>query len=80
VQSDRSSPKFQRCLLPPSSGRPDDGGLMYETKFDTRPALLRRISAAEHIRNHPENIAEATQSLLMRAEKCVESQGRQFEQ
>jgi len=43
--------------------------LVYETKVDSRAALRRRIfGAAEHIRNHPDNIASATHSLLMRAE------------
>jgi hypothetical protein len=38
----------------------------YETKVDSREALRDRIfAAAEHIRNHPGNIASATQSLLM---------------
>jgi hypothetical protein len=47
---------------------------VYKTKVETRPALLLPIfAAAEHIWNHPENIAEATQLLLMRAEKCTES-------
>jgi hypothetical protein len=46
---------------------------VYETKFDRRPSLLRRIfAAAEHIKNHPETTAEATQSLLMRAENPKE--------
>ena len=46
--------------------------LVYETKVDSRAALRHRIFAvAEHIRNHPDNIASATQSLLMRAENCI---------
>ena len=46
--------------------------LVYETKVDSRAALLHRIfAAAEHIRNHQNNIASATQSLLMRAENCI---------
>jgi len=36
--------------------------------------------AAEHIRNHPDNIASATQSLLMRAENCIATGGGHFEQ
>jgi hypothetical protein len=49
---------------------------VYETKVDRRPALLRHIFAvAEHIQNRSEVVPEATQSLLMRAEKCTESQG-----
>jgi hypothetical protein len=81
VKSGRISPNFQRCLLPPSSGRPDDGGLVYETKVAGRPALLRRsFAAAEHIRNHTETSAEATQSLLMRVDKCTECQAGHFEQ
>jgi len=44
--------------------------LVYETKVDSRAALRHRIiSAAEHVRNLPDNIASATQSLLMRAAK-----------
>ena len=39
-----------------------------------------RAAAAEHIRNHPDNIASATQSLLMRAEKCIAAGGGHFEQ
>jgi len=39
--------------------------LVYETKGDSRAALCHRIfAAAEHIRNHPDNIAFATQSLF----------------
>jgi hypothetical protein len=65
-------PTFQRCLLSPSSGRPNDGGLVYETNADTIPALLRRISAAaQSTINHAETIAEAAQSLLLRSENCV---------
>jgi hypothetical protein len=38
--------------------------LVYETKVDSRAALRHLIFvAAEHIRNHPDNIASATQSL-----------------
>ena len=34
--------------------------LVYETKVDSRAALHHRIfAAAEHIRNHPDNIASA---------------------
>jgi len=55
--------------------------LVYETKVDSRAALRNRIfAAAEHIRNHPENIASATQSLLMRAENCIATGGGHFEQ
>ena len=55
--------------------------LLYETKVDSRAALRDRIfSAAEHIRNHPNNIAAATQSLLMRAENCIAAGGGHFEQ
>jgi len=46
--------------------------LVCETKVDSRAALRHRFfAAAEHIRNHPDNIASATQSLLMRAEECI---------
>jgi len=55
--------------------------LVYETKVDSRTALCHRIfGAAEHIRNHPNNIASATQSLLMRAEKCIATGRGHFEQ
>jgi len=54
--------------------------LVYETKVKSRAALCDRIfAAAEHIRNHPD-VAFATQSLLMRAEKCVATAGGHFEQ
>ena len=46
--------------------------LVYETKVDSRAALCHRIFAAEElIRNHPDNIVSATESLLMRAENCI---------
>jgi len=55
--------------------------LVYETKVQSRAALRDRIFvAAEHICNHPNNIASATQSLLMRAEKCIATGGGHFEQ
>ena len=55
--------------------------LVYETKVDSRAALRDRIfAAAEHIRNHPNNISSATQSLLMRAENCIAARGGHFEQ
>jgi len=38
------------------------------------------FAAAEHIRTHSDNIASATQSLLMRAENCVATGGGHFEQ
>jgi hypothetical protein len=45
---------------------------IYKTSADTRPALLRPISAAaQPTVNHPQTIAEAAQSLLLRSEKCV---------
>jgi len=54
--------------------------LVYETKIDSREELRRRILAvAEHIRNHPDNIASATHSLLMRTENCIATGGH-FEQ
>ena len=54
--------------------------LLYETKVDSRAALRNRIFAvAEHICNHPNNIASATQSLLMRAENFIAAGGH-FEQ
>ena len=46
--------------------------LVYETKVESWAALRDRIfAAAEQIRNHPDNVASATQSLLMRAENCI---------
>ena len=55
--------------------------LAYETKVDSRAALRDRIfSAAEHIRNQPNNIGSATQSFLMRAENCIAAGGGHFEQ
>jgi len=54
--------------------------LVYETKVKSREELRDRIFAAvEHIRNHTDDIASVTQSLLMRAEKCIGTRG-QFEQ
>ena len=54
---------------------------VYETKVDSRAGLRHRIfAAAEHIRNLPDNTASATQSLLMRAENCIATGGRHFEQ
>ena len=54
--------------------------LVYENKVDSRTALRdRNFAAAEHIRNHPNNTASATQSLLMRAENCIAAGGH-FEQ
>ena len=38
------------------------------------------FGAAEHISNHPDIIASATQSLLMRAENCIAAGGGHFEQ
>jgi len=53
---------------------------VYETKVESRAALRDRIfAAAEHISNHPDNVASSTQSLLMRAEKCIATGGH-FEQ
>ena len=55
--------------------------LVYETKVELRAALRDRIfAAAEHIRNHPDNIASATHSLLMRAENCIATGEGHFEQ
>jgi len=55
--------------------------LVYDTKVESRAALRGRIfAAAEHIRNHPDNVDSATQSLLMRAEKCINIRGGQFAQ
>ena len=55
--------------------------LVYETKVDSRASLRDRIfAAAEHIRKHPDNIASAIQSQLIRAENCLETRGGHFEQ
>ena len=55
--------------------------LVYETKVNSKAELRPRIfAAAEHIRNHPDNITSATQSLLMCAEKCIATGGGHFEQ
>ena len=55
--------------------------LVYETNVYSRAALRNRIfAAAEHIRNHPDNISSATQSLFNRAEKCIAAGGGHFEQ
>jgi hypothetical protein len=49
--------------------------------IDSRAVLRYRIfGAAEHIRNHPDIIASATQSLLMLAENCIAAGGGHFEQ
>jgi hypothetical protein len=48
---------------------------------DSRAVLRCLIfGVAEHIRNHPDIIASATQSLLMRAENGVAAGGGHFEQ
>ena len=55
--------------------------LVYKTKVHSTAELRHRIfAAAEHICNHPDNIASATQSLLMRAENCMATGGGHFEQ
>jgi hypothetical protein len=55
--------------------------LVYETKVDSRAELRARIfSVAEQIRNHPDRIASAIQSLLIRAENCLANGGGHFEQ
>ena len=53
--------------------------LVYETKVDSKAALRDRIfAAAELMRNHSDNIASATQSLSMRAEKLLSNWRRTF--
>jgi len=55
--------------------------LVYKTKVDSRAALRSRVfGATEHIHNHPDIIASATQSLLMRAENCIAAGRGHFEQ
>ena len=54
---------------------------VYENNVDSRTALRDRIfAAAEHICSHPNNIASATLSLLMRAENSIAAGGGHFEQ
>jgi len=54
---------------------------VFESKVDSTAALHHRnFAAAEHIHNHPDNIASAAQSLVMRAEKCIATGGGHFEQ
>ena len=55
--------------------------LVYEARVESRAALRDLIfAAAEHIRNHPDNVDFATQSLLIRAENCIPTGGGHFEQ
>jgi len=55
--------------------------LVYESKVDLQAALRDRIfTAADHIRNHPNNIVSATQTLLMLAENCIANGGGHLEQ
>jgi len=55
--------------------------LVHETKVELRAALHDHIFAvAEHIRNHPDNVASGTQSMLMHAENCLVTGGGHFEQ
>jgi len=55
--------------------------LVYETKVDSRTALRDCIfAAAEHIRNHPNIIGSASQSLVMRAENYIAAGGGHFQQ
>ena len=55
--------------------------LGYESKVDSRTELRDRIfAAAEHVRNHPDNIASAIHTLLKRAKNCLSTGGGQFEQ
>jgi len=39
----------------------------------------RIFAAAEHIHNHPDNVASATESLLMHAVKCIATGRGHFE-
>ena len=53
---------------------------VYETKVHSRAELRHRIFAvADHICNHPDNIASATQSVLLHAENCIATGGGHFE-
>jgi hypothetical protein len=55
--------------------------LVYETKVESKAALHDRIfSLAEHIRNHPDNVVSAIQSLLMRAKNYLATGDGQFEE
>jgi len=54
--------------------------LVYETKVDSRASLRDQIfAAAGNIRNHPNIIVSATQSLLISAENCITAGGGHFE-
>ena len=54
--------------------------LGYETKVDSRAELRVRIFAvAEQIRNHPDRIVSAIQTLLIRAENCLANGGGHFD-
>ena len=51
------------------------------TKVHSRAELHHCIFAlAEHICNHPDNIASATQSVLLHAENCIATGGGHLEQ
>ena len=53
--------------------------LVYESKVDSSTELRDRIfAAAEHVRNHPDNIASAIQTLLKRAENCLSTVKQQW--
>jgi len=54
--------------------------LVYESKVNSRTALRHHIFAtAEHIRNHPDNTASATRSLLVCVKNCIATGGGHFE-
>jgi len=53
--------------------------LVYETKVESKSSTARSYFCSG-IRNHPDSIASATQSLLMRAENCLATGGGHFEQ
>ena len=55
--------------------------LVFESKVDSRTALLDRIFAvADDIRNLSDSIVSAIQSLLIRAENCLATREGHFEQ
>lgn len=54
--------------------------LVYATKVNSREELLQRVHAtAESIKNNPDELKRATQSVLERARKCIQAGGTHFE-
>ena len=57
----------------------EDVSLRNQGRFKRRTAPSN-FAAADHIRSHPDSIASAIQSLLIRAENCTGTGGGHFEQ